>query len=213
MTPDATPAPAPRRLIALAGPPGGGKSTLAPLIAAHLGAVVVPMDGFHLDNALLDAAGLRPRKGAPETFDTAGLRHALRRLRSGEAEVILPAFDRARDAAIAGAIRVTSADRLLLVEGNYLLSTLPGWADLAPLWEASVLLSVPRPELERRLTDRWTGLGLDDATVRARLGNDLANADAVARTSGGASLHMEDDPAAPEVLAARIAGDLRAILG
>ena len=38
-----------RRLLGLAGAPGGGKSTLAGLLADALGerAVVVPMDGFH----------------------------------------------------------------------------------------------------------------------------------------------------------------------
>ncbi len=55
-----------RRLIAISGPPAAGKSTLAQaLAAARPAATVVPMDGFHLDNSLLDAAGLRGQKGAP----------------------------------------------------------------------------------------------------------------------------------------------------
>ena len=39
-------------------------------------AAVVPMDGFHYDDAVLTAKGLRQRKGAPETFDYRRLRGA-----------------------------------------------------------------------------------------------------------------------------------------
>ncbi len=67
-----------RRLIALAGAPASGKSTLAHALCALVpGACVVPMDGFHLDNALLEARGLLARKGAPETFDARGFLHLM----------------------------------------------------------------------------------------------------------------------------------------
>ncbi|AXC49851.1 AAA family ATPase [Paracoccus suum] len=198
---------APRRLIALAGPPGAGKSTLAPALAAHLGAVVVPMDGFHLDNRLLDAAGMRGRKGAPETFDVAGLSNALGRLKAGEGDVILPAFDRDRDAAIAGAIRIGPEDRLLLVEGNYLLCRLPDWADLAQFWDASILLRVPRPVLAARLAARWQGYGLTAEAVAAHLANDLANVDVVTDSAIEPTLHITETDTA-EAIAARIAARL-----
>ena len=44
-----------------------GKSTLAAELAALIGtgAKVVPMDGFHYDDAVLIARGARARKGAP----------------------------------------------------------------------------------------------------------------------------------------------------
>ena len=47
------------RLLGLVGPPGVGKSTLSALLAERIGAamVVVGMDGFHLANAELGAAG------------------------------------------------------------------------------------------------------------------------------------------------------------
>jgi pantothenate kinase len=70
-----------RFITAVAGPPGAGKSTVAAQIVAAIGhhARVVPMDGFHYDNAVLDQLGLRARKGAPETFDAAGFLHLMRR--------------------------------------------------------------------------------------------------------------------------------------
>ncbi|MEP4699646.1 MAG: hypothetical protein ABJZ79_00725, partial [Parasphingorhabdus sp.] len=89
-----------RRIIALAGAPASGKSTLAETLAGMLCAKgcatqIVPMDGFHLDNQILSDRGLLNRKGAPETFDALGLVHLVSRLQS-KAEVFYPTFDRAR---------------------------------------------------------------------------------------------------------------------
>lgn len=166
-----------RRLVALAGPPASGKSTLAEELAAQNPAFrVVPMDGFHLDNAVLDARGLRDRKGAPETFDAIGFLHLIRRLRS-EAEVIIPAFDRALDRSINGAAVVGPEIETVIVEGNYLLLDAPVWRDLAQLWDYSVQLDVPEQVLRARLIERWLSHGFSEAEARAKAeANDLPNA-------------------------------------
>lgn len=144
------------------------------------GAVVVPMDGFHLDNRILTARGLLPRKGAPETFDAHGFIACIRRL-TLEPEVIVPVFDRSRDIAIAGAQTVGPEDRICLVEGNYLLFDEDPWRELAPLWDLRVRIDVPVDELERRLVRRWLDHGLDEAAARSRAGgNDIPNAHRVA---------------------------------
>jgi fructokinase len=182
----ALPERADRTLVALAGPPGAGKSTLAAAVVPRLAAAgrrarVVPMDGFHYDNAVLGERGLVARKGAPETFDVAGLAHLLARLRR-EDEVAIPLFDRAADLARAAAAVVTAADRTLIVEGNYLLLDEDPWRGLAAAFDLRVALEVPEAELEARLVARWTAHGLDAAAARARaLGNDLPNARRVAR--------------------------------
>ena len=99
-----------RLLIAITGPPGSGKSTLASELSRRLTLkkymnVVVPMDGFHLDNSLLEINGLLGQKGAPETFDVYGFLRFISALKNGE-NVVAPTFDRGRDIAIAGAIHV-----------------------------------------------------------------------------------------------------------
>lgn len=167
-----------RHLVAVAGPPGSGKSTFAAALAEAIGprAVVVPMDGFHLDNALLDARGLRHCKGAPETFDADGFVCAMRRLAS-EATVILPGFDRDRDIALAGRIEVTAQHGIALVEGNYLMLDLPPWSDLDLLWSLGIFLNPGLPELRRRLVRRWLDHGLTATEAEARAeSNDLVNA-------------------------------------
>lgn len=121
-----------RLLIALAGPPGAGKSTCAEQLAVLLNsegapmAAVFPMDGYHFDDRVLDARGLRAHKGAPETFDVAGLRHMLERLRlNEEGEIAVPVFDRTLEIARAGARLISREVKVLIVEGNYLLLNTP----------------------------------------------------------------------------------------
>lgn len=178
---DALPAPAGgRRLIALAGPPGSGKSTLAGAVAQALGAPVVPMDGFHLDNRILEPRALLPRKGAPDTFDASGFLRLATALRAG-GEVFYPVFDRALDIAIAGAGCVAAECDTVVLEGNYLLYDAPVWRELRPLWDLAIYLSVPEETLRRRLTRRWLDHGLAPAAAAARAeGNDMANARLIA---------------------------------
>ncbi len=199
-----TPAqPGARRLIAIAGPPGSGKSTLADAVVAALtadspdAAALVPMDGFHLDNAALDAAGLRAVKGAPQTFDVAGFAALLQQARVAGQAVVYPLFDRAADCTVPGAGHVGAQVPLLIVEGNYLLLRAPGWADLAALFDASVMLAPPIATLEARLIARWRDHGLDPQAARARAtGNDLANARTVLADSRAPDLHLPDADAA-----------------
>lgn len=170
-----------RTLVAIAGPPASGKSTLAEDLVAALNAAgvrtaLVPMDGFHLDNRLLEPAGLLSRKGAPETFDATGFVCAMHRLRS-DPEVILPTFDRTRDLSVAGAIRIGPEDRIAVVEGNYLCFAERPWDSLAELWDFSAYLDVPEEILLERLVRRWLDHGHTPEAAEARArGNDLANA-------------------------------------
>ncbi len=174
-----------RFITALAGPPGAGKSTLALALVAALGpgARAVPMDGFHYDNAVLDARGLRARKGAPETFDAGGFVHLMRRLRAGE-EVAIPIFDRSIEMSRAGADVVTAGDRLLVVEGNYLLLDEQPWTDALPLYDLTVWIDVPEAELDRRLVARWAHHGRDPVAARHWIDtNDMPNIRRVTRGS------------------------------
>lgn len=176
-----------RTIVAIAGPPGAGKSTFAEALQALLPqgeAAIVPMDGFHYDNAVLEARGLSARKGAPETFDFEGLRTLLERLRRSDGDVAVPLFDRTADLTRAAASIVPADARFILVEGNYLLLDESPWYGLRALFDHTVFLDVPREELERRLVQRWLDHGLDaDAARQRALGNDIPNAVRVAAGS------------------------------
>lgn len=172
-----------RHLIAIAGPPGAGKSTLAEALAAGLEraapgrAAIFPMDGYHYDDAILVARGLRPRKGAPETFDVSGLYHMLGRLRRNEeAEIAVPVFDRELEISRNAARTIPQSVEIILVEGNYLLLDRAGWRDLAPLFDLTVSVTVTVEELRRRLTRRWQDHDISAAEIPAKVeANDLPN--------------------------------------
>ena len=172
-----------RFVVAIAGPPGSGKSTLAQRLNVVLpedASAVVPMDGFHFDDTVLDSRGLRPRKGAPETFDYAGFAALLKRIRAGEPEIAVPVFDRSMELSRAGASIIGSGVKFVLVEGNYLLLDEEPWSALSGLFDFSIFVDVPRGELERRLLERWRGHGKSDEDARAWIAsNDLPNIERV----------------------------------
>lgn len=188
-----------RYLVAITGAPGCGKSTLSSELARRLNAqgrksIVVPMDGFHLDNGILEARGLRPRKGAPETFDAPGFLRLIRALKTGE-EVFAPSFDRTRDLAIAGSVAVTAAAKVVIVEGNYLMFDEAPWSELADLWNLSARVNVPMPELRARLIHRWLSLSYSSAVATRRAeGNDIPNAQRVIDRALPCDIDLNGEP-------------------
>ena len=185
-----------RYIVALAGPPGAGKSFRSAWLARQLNerqpgvAEVVPMDGYHFDNGVLESQGLLPIKGAPETFDVDGLRHDLERLRRADRDVAVPVFDRPLDLARAGARVITPGHRVLIVEGNYLLLDHGPWPALADYFDFSLFLEVADPVLEQRLIERWLGMGQDQAGAIAKTRDkDMLNARLIKTRSITADLH------------------------
>jgi pantothenate kinase len=172
-----------RTILAMAGPPGSGKSTLADRLAGLLNdrrpglAEVLPMDGFHYDDLYLVPAGLRPQKGAPQTFDVAGFFHTLLRLRArDEAEVAVPVFDRGIEIARAGARLIPASAQVIVAEGNWLLLDRAPWDRLRPMFDITVRVDVPETILRERLRARWEGFGLTEAEIVVKLEeNDMPN--------------------------------------
>lgn len=183
--------PGERSVLGLTGAPGAGKSTLASALVAALSgtAVLVPLDGFHLDDRVLDALGRRQRKGAPDTFDAGGFVHLLRRLVDRADDVVYaPRFDREQERSVAGALAVPRDVPLVVVEGNYLL----GDGDFSPvrsLLTECWFVDLDGPTRRARLVERHLRHGRSPEAARAWVRDtDEPNARLIEATRGRADL-------------------------
>jgi pantothenate kinase len=178
-----------RCIVAIAGPPGSGKSTFAEKLDAELNAqsagsaAILPMDEYHLDDMVLVPRGLRSRKGAPETFDVAGFVHMIGRLRDNlEPDIAVPVFDRSIEIARAGARLIPRSVRALIVEGNYLLLDRSPWNEL--IFDLTVMVDVQRDVLRQRLVQRWLDLELTLLEANTKVNdNDMINVELVKNSS------------------------------
>jgi pantothenate kinase len=186
-----------RFLVGLAGPPAAGKSTLAEalrdgLLARGESAEILPMDGFHMDNGILAARGLLPRKGVPESFDGRGFVDIVHALKRAEGEVLVPVFDRSRELAINAARAIPEETRFILAEGNYLLFKDAPWDRLDGLFDFTIFVGPPYAVLEERLRRRWLDYALPEDQIHWKLyGNDLPNGKRILENSRPADLHID----------------------
>jgi pantothenate kinase len=179
----------PRCMVAVAGAPGSGKSTFAAnlvtaLRAAGETAMVVPMDGFHFDDSVLKARGHQSRKGAPWTFDVAGLFTLLTRIKAREPDIAIPVFDRHLELSRNAADIVNGTDKFIVIEGNYLLLDDTPWNKLKALFDVTLFLDVTIETIEHRLLSRIKEHGHDEAYAKNWMQtNDLPNARSVIEKS------------------------------
>jgi len=177
-----------RRVLGIAGAPGGGKSTLALALVEALGADtarLVGMDGFHLAQAELVRQGIRDRMGAPHTFDMLGYAALLRRLRAADETVYAPAFRREIEEPIAGAIAVPPEVPLVVTEGNYLLL----WDEVRALLDEAWYVEMEEATRLEWLIARHVEFGKTPEEAEAWvMRSDQRNAEVVAATRGRADL-------------------------
>jgi pantothenate kinase len=180
-----------RALVGIVGKPGAGKSTLSAYLLEELKSsevTVVPMDGYHLSNAVLQELGRADRKGAPDTFDVAGFASLLQRIRSEKSvDIYYPVFDRSIEESIAAQGVVTQETKVVIVEGNYLLHDTGGWEAIADLLDEIWFINVDDEKRLARLIARHIAYGKspEDAQSWSR-GSDEVNARTIAAGSSRA---------------------------
>lgn len=192
-----------RVILGITGSPGAGKSSLAHALHHELAecSALITMDGFHLSNKVLKAAGSDSRKGAPDTFDVAGFVNLLARLhRQTEDIVYAPEFDRTVDESIGAAVPVHRLTPLVIVEGNYLLHSADQWQHVAPFLTESWFVAPPEQQRQHQLIARHQQFGRTSAEATEwALTTDQANADLVELTKRRANriIHVATIPGTP----------------
>ncbi len=190
-----------RKIVAVAGPPGVGKTTivgnLCELVNCQYPGMcsILPMDGYHYDDIYLEEMAWLACKGAPHTFDVGGFAHMLSRQKANkEKQIAVPVFDRSIEIARAGARMIPQSVNIVLTEGNYLLLRDAPWNSLAVYFDTTVMLKASRNTIEQRLRDRWVKYGLSSDKISSKLNeNDLPNVETVITMSNKADYSIVTD--------------------
>lgn len=173
----------PRILVAMAGPPGAGKSTSAGILIEKLNtiseykAAILPMDGYHYDDTILNDRNLIARKGSPPTFDVAGFIHMIARVKqNNEPEIAVPVFDNKLGLSRAATRMIPQDAKIVIIEGNYLLLKTAPWSHLATMFNITVMVEMPEKVLRQRLESRWQSHNNSPELIRVMVEeNDLPN--------------------------------------
>ncbi|TLD31533.1 hypothetical protein PspLS_02521 [Pyricularia sp. CBS 133598] len=198
--------PVPRLLIALAGPPGSGKTTIATNVVKILESrrgddpatpktIAVSADGFHLPlatlRALPNAEEAIARRGAPWTFDGLAAVALTRDLgRTPRATVSAPTFDHAVKDPVADGLSVGPDVDVCLLEGNYLLCDEEPWSGVAAEVHDRWLVKVAEDLARARVAARHVAAGIEpdlESALSRTDGNDMINGRFVMEKSQGRS--------------------------
>jgi len=174
-----------RLLIGISGIPGSGKTTLAAKVSKRLNelfaasspglagggteiAAFVPMDGYHLSRAQLDAmpdpVNAHARRGAAFTFDDEAFLKLVKKLREPllpeTTTIYAPSFDHAVKDPIEADIPIAPSIRICLFEGNYCALNKPEWSTAADLMDELWFVEVDFKVARERLADRHVKAGI-----------------------------------------------------
>ncbi|KAL6876293.1 P-loop containing nucleoside triphosphate hydrolase protein [Trichoderma longibrachiatum] len=194
----------PRLLVAVAGPPGSGKTTIANKVAEIINslppqsnnpkAIVISADGFHLPLAILrklpNASEALARRGAPWTFDGHAAVSLVRKLKSDapRRSILAPTFDHAIKDPVSDGLLIEADTDICILEGNYLLCDEPPWDEIANLVDEKWFVHVEPGLACKRVALRHLAAGIEptmeQAVHRART-NDLLNGEFIVSKSLG----------------------------
>ncbi len=180
-----------RYFLGITGCPAAGKSMLARKLKDEINfrtgddlAAVVPMDGFHLPNGILKERGLTKVKGAPETFDADFFVKLINRLHEfPDQRIMCPAYDRKIHDPVENSITFKPCNRLIIVEGNYLLLNDSPWNLIRIKMNEVWYIDTPLKTIKERLFYRHIAGGSDKKEAERKVESvDLPNAELVKKT-------------------------------
>ena len=171
-------------MVAIAGIPGSGKTISSFLLQSLLEknhgiiATIAPHDGYHypleyLKTHFPDSEDAIYRRGAPDTFDPAGLYRDLDRIRNHTEETIvkLPGFDHSKgDPEPEAHIFDRERHEVVICEGLYLLHDKDGWEDIASLFDLKIYMEqdletcLERVKIRNRVIPGYTPEEIDART-------------------------------------------------
>ncbi|ORX35107.1 P-loop containing nucleoside triphosphate hydrolase protein [Kockovaella imperatae] len=173
----------PRRLlVAVAGPPGCGKSTVVGPLCAMLNleletsgasledgrrvrCATVSLDGWHYPRVTLDKMPdptlAHWRRGAPFTYDRLSYLDFLKGLRSsGGSKIAYKTFNHATKDPEPGLVPIDETALIILIEGLYTAFDRPGWRECAEMMDRRVWIEVDPAVSRERVIRRNLAAGV-----------------------------------------------------
>lgn len=154
-------------IVGVAGSVAVGKSTTARLLREllargenHPHVVLVPTDGFLMPNAELEARGLIPRKGFPESYDLRALLRFVMDVKSGRPDVSTPVYSHTLYDIVPGEREQIHSPDILILEGlNVLQPARAGHGDrssvaVSDFIDFSVYVDADEADIERWYVER-----------------------------------------------------------
>ena len=157
-----------RYIIAIAGPPGCGKSSISHLFSYilkkefRINSKIIPLDGFHYDNNFLKShnytkngriINLYDIKGAPETYNTNAFKDSIKKLIDGK-KFYWPIYSRKIHNPVENGIEIVETDSIFIIEGNYLFLDESPWKELIPFYNLKIFIKSKEKFLRRRVIKR-----------------------------------------------------------
>ncbi|TPX63417.1 hypothetical protein SpCBS45565_g06606 [Spizellomyces sp. 'palustris'] len=161
-----------RLIIAIAGIPGSGKSTLSQQVIQRVSlrvnadvGRVLPMDGFHLYKSELDnmenPSMAHAHRGAHFTFNPNRLLELVKSLRERPHDIVMaPSFDHAIGDPVENDVHIGPQHRIILLEGLYLHAATPPWSDIYALCDERWFIQIPLEFARDRVGKRHVATGL-----------------------------------------------------
>ncbi len=195
-----------RMMIAVAGPPGAGKSVFAEKLSWLLNkgairgvsAIALSQDGFHFDGYYLksnfrtlpdgEKVCLADVKGANDTFDAVEMKKQLDRLRANADNVGWPGYDRREHETVPNRFRVADTVNMVIVEGSYLLVGKGPYTGIPQLFDLKIFIETSGARIIAGLMQRHLAGGKTVDQAKAWVKRvDLPNAQLV----DGSKAHAE----------------------
>lgn len=158
-------------VIGLAGSVAVGKSTASRVLQAllarwpsHPQVALVTTDGFLLPQRILEARGLAPRKGFPESYDVRRLVRFMADVKSGVPEVTAPVYSHLAYDIVPGEFQVVRQPDIVIVEGLNVLQTGSGRAGrpmplfVSDFFDFSIYVDAQESDIEQWYIDRFLTL-------------------------------------------------------
>jgi type I pantothenate kinase len=157
-------------VIAVAGSVAVGKTTFARILQAlmarwpdHPKVELVTTDGFLHPNRRLEADGMMPRKGFPESYDLKSMVQFLRDVKSGLPEVRAPVYSHVAYDIVADQWQVVRQPDVLIFEGLNVLQAgntcgRPSTVIVSDFFDFSLYRDADERDLERWYVDRFVML-------------------------------------------------------